>query len=130
MIENMRDPDATAVRGFHSPDSFVTIAGHEYLAGELDHAFRRAEIYRQAGGEVVLHLTEDGKHVHHGENLKDATCQGCETPHRVSWHWGEWDHIQGGVGPQRCDCAHNGRYVCKPWHQAHHRGPRWTKRSS
>jgi hypothetical protein len=127
MIENHKDDDATKARKFHSKDSYVTIAGHEYLAGELDHAYRRAEVYRQAGGEVVLHLTKDGKHIEHAENIRDAMCQGCDPPHRVNWFWSEWHHSKGGYGPERCDCLHNSQMVCKPWHQAHHRGPRWTK---
>jgi hypothetical protein len=128
MIENHKDEKATAARNFHSKDSYVTLAGHEYLAGELDHAYRRAEVYRLAGGEVVLHLTADGKHIDYAEKIKDAICQGCEKPHRVNWFWGEWHHVKNGLGPQRCDCIHNSKFVCKSWHALHHRGPRWTKK--
>ena len=127
MWEHKPDKEETALRHYVSPKSFVSNTGHEYLYGEADHARRRAEIYMQAGGVVVLHWNKKGTKVEFGENLKNAICQGCEVPHEVSWHMGEWDHIEGGRGAQRCDCKHNGRFVCRPWHKAHHVGLRWTK---
>ena len=129
MIENRPDPDATRARGFHNRKSFVSIAGHEYLDGEVDHALRRAEIYRAAGGEVDIVLDAKGKHVLEARDIRPATCQGCQKPHRVTWRSGEWDHRHGGNGPSRCDCPHNGRYVCSAWHRARHPRVLWTPKS-
>src|SRR4029077_19600551 len=97
-----RDEEATKARKFWHPASYVSNSGHDYLVGRKDKARRRAEIYRQAGGEVEL-ITDERGEVHHSINYRDALCQGCETPHAVSWYEGEWDHIHGGPCANRCD---------------------------
>ena len=118
-LENKRDEEATLARHFHSKESYVSIAGHEYLTGILDHAFRRAEIYRQAGGEVQLIIEPGKQRIQQAINIRSAMCQGCERPHPVSWYDSEWDHLNHKQW-NRCDCVENGRIVCRAFHQRRH----------
>jgi hypothetical protein len=53
-------------------------------------------------------------------------CQGCEHAHYLGLE-GEWHHIKGGLGRQRCDCRENGLYVCTKFHRKHHLHVKWTK---
>jgi hypothetical protein len=120
VIENQRDERATLARHFHSKDSYVSIAGHDYLAGILDHAFRRAEVYRQAGGEVQLVIEPGKQRIQHWVNVRSALCQGCLRPHPVSWVFGQWHHNVKSYGGRRCDCLKCGLWVCSEWHNQHH----------
>ena len=54
-------------------------------------------------------------------------CQGCERAHYVGIE-GEWHHIKGGLGVQRCDCAENALLVCQTFHRNHHVRVKWTKK--
>lgn len=126
MLEHRRDDDATAARKFYHPASYISNSGHDYLVGHADKSQRRAEIYRAAGGEVELVVDERGK-VHHSINTRSAMCQGCAVPHPVSWYDGEWHHVKEGLTAERCDCAHNGIFVCRDWHRKRHVQPQWSK---
>jgi len=76
---------------------------HELLAGE-DKQRRYTEIVDRAKGQ----------------------CQGCESPHYIG-EKGEWDHIQSGL-TGRCDCLHNGRWVCIAFHRKRHPSTQWSKK--
>lgn len=75
---------------------------HELLAGE-DKSRRYVEIMDRAAGY----------------------CQGCPTQHYIG-SLGEWDHIRAGLSG-RCDCAHNGRWVCAEFHRKRHVSVRWSR---
>ncbi len=79
--------------------SFISREGHELLAGE-DKSRRRSEVMERDKG----------------------LCQGCPKPHFVG-AMGEWDHIKSG-NSGRCDCLHNGRWVCAAFHRRRHLRPR------
>lgn len=94
-FEHNRDEGATGLREFSSPDSYVSSDGHEYLAG-ADRSARRLEVYRRDRGR----------------------CWKCGE--RIPWEFGEMDHIEGGLGAQRCDCLHNLRWACGEDHRDKH----------
>src|SRR5262252_470648 len=75
--------------------SFIAIGGCELLFG-VDKTRRRSEI----------------------EQRDKGLCQGCARPHYIG-SMGEWDHIRGGLSG-RCDCLHNGRWVCAAFHRKRH----------
>ena len=76
---------------------------HELLAGE-DKQRRYTEIVDRAKG----------------------FCEACTPTHYIGAE-GEWDHIQGGnVG--RCDCLHNGRWVCVAVHRKKHVHLKWREK--
>jgi hypothetical protein len=83
--------------------SYVSLKGHEYLAGK-DTERRRREIYDRDQGFCQLKL------------------EGCSV--WAGWEQGEWDHVISGlVG--RCDCkgdgkGHGGRWVCRNCHRRRH----------
>jgi len=54
-------------------------------------------------------------------------CEGCDVKHWVGEE-GEDDHIQGGLGRQRCDCSENHQLVCQEFHRRKHVAVRWTRR--
>jgi len=90
---------------------------HEYLHGERAHLLRRMEIFRNAGGEVMLF--EDSSSYSVGE-ICPATCQLCVETHFVGWEEGEWHHNVKSKGGKRCDCAACGLFVCSASHKRYH----------
>lgn len=90
---------------------------HEYLVGERAHLLRRMEIFRNAGGEVVL-LEDSSSYT--VEEISPATCQGCVEPHFVSWDNTDaaWHH--NCPLRKKCDSIACALYVCRPWHERYH----------
>ena len=69
---------------------------HEILYGK-DKEHRRYDIFQQSKGMCVL----------------------CSIPHFVPWEEGEWHHLKGGL-TGRCDCKHNGAWICRAAHRRLH----------
>jgi|SRR5690242_1849926 len=95
MLQHHRDDVATREKGYEDPRSFVSYAGHEYLSGK-DVGKRRKEVRKRDGNRCVRcgeYVTEDQM---------------------------EMDHIQGGIGPQRCWCLHNLQTLCHECHTKKH----------
>lgn len=97
-IENMRDNERTR-QAYESgelrhpkKESYISNAGHYYLFGPIDCGKRWHEIYERDAGR----------------------CQKCGK--WVSKGKAELSHKQGGLGPQRCWCAHNLEILCRPCH--------------
>jgi len=90
---------------------------HEYLVGERAHLLRRMEIFRNAGGEVVLFEDSSSYTV---EEIKPAICQGCVEPHEVPWDnaYGHWHH--NCELRKKCDAIACALYVCESWHRRYH----------
>lgn len=87
--------EATKQAGFRDPWSYVSFRVHPgmehacvYLFGE-DRGERRAEVRFHYRGR----------------------CVDCGI---YCWIRGEMDHVEGGLGPQRCDCYENLRWRCGP----------------
>jgi hypothetical protein len=117
MLDHAKDELATARRNFHSKLSYVSNAKHDYLAG-LDKTMRRVEIYIRAGGKLRTFLWPDGSIEFFDD--ESAYCQGCENPHAVPWHAGQWHHKTSGLTKLRCDCLHCGLWVCRKFHEKQH----------
>lgn len=104
MLINKRDPETTRLRMYLNSKSYVSFAGHEYLFGE-DVSLRRAEIFKRDKGK----------------------CYRCGAYY--GWDYGHMDHVEGGLGPQRCDCPHNLQWACPKCHsKKHNREPRWSRK--
>ena len=84
MIENQRDEQRTLelrkLGIFEDRRSWISFAGHVYLQG-YDRSRLRALVREDA----------------------DGICYVCKNKARFD---GDMDHIEGGLGPQRCDCYH------------------------
>ena len=113
MLVNSRDYEATRARRFLSRNSYVSFRVHpgtkhccQYLKGKDVEPMR-------------LHIFERDK----------GKCGVCGAYY--GWAFGEMDHIEGGYGPQRCDCAENLRWLCPKCHRTkHHRDIQWRPREA
>jgi len=107
VLENRRDPEATAKAKFHSVKSFISFRGHVYLYGLQDHLNMRQRIYERAKG----------------------MCQVCPKPHFVDWDAGHWHHAQKTFGGKRCDGLCCGVWACAGGHvKEHGRTIHWSDR--
>jgi len=111
-----RDVQATIDRQYLDPRSYVATWNHpgtdhpcEYLRGE-DKTARRRQIFERDKGQC---------------QIEGPGCRGYR-----GWDYGEWHHLQGGLGKQHCDCMENGVWACGPCHRAQHVQVRSAKRSA
>jgi hypothetical protein len=84
LIENQIDKTTTMklrrLKVFDDPGSYVSISGHVYLEG-WDRTMLRERVFAE-----------------------QKVCALCGLP--LAPHQGDLEHINGGLGPQRCDCYH------------------------
>jgi hypothetical protein len=97
MLANQRDRVATRRARFAHPESYISFAGHTYLAGKMDHERMRYKLFLRAGGH----------------------CEACNV--LVGWKVGEWHHAQDTRGGRRCDGLECSMWLC---HQCHLRKPK------
>jgi hypothetical protein len=109
----------------HKYDRFET--ERAYREGRLTDKRKRSFIGRDSSGQHHELLAGEDKSRRYREIMDAAKglCQGCSTPHYVG-SMGEWDHIKSGLSG-RCDCLHNGRWVCVDFHRKRHVHVKWSE---
>lgn len=81
--------------------SFATLDGHLMLSG-FDKSKVRLKLFKKARGR----------------------CAECKR--LTGWEGGQWDHIDN---VRRCDCFHNGRWLCESCHMKRHPQVQWTPKT-
>lgn len=118
-LRGKRDIAATAALKregyFVDKDSFLGLpddkhVAHFYLEGEDRSEARRKLVKKAFRGK------------------KSPVCALCHN-FISEWHDFEMDHVEDGLGAQRCDCQHNLRLVHRDCHRKKHVHVQWTPKT-